>query len=196
MGLWLARGLSVAGHPALLMPLAVAVSTRARGAPDEVVIAATAAAVAVAVLVGLYSLWRARSGAWQHVDASVPHERLELNRRLVLLLLAGAGATAAWGGSAVVTAGLLACAALVGGALLLRRWLKLSLHTGFAVFAACLLWPLAVAGLPAAALACGVAWSRLRLQRHTRAEVLMGALLGLAVGLGFHGAVWLHTAAV
>jgi hypothetical protein len=176
------------------MPLAVAVSTRARGAPAEVVGAATGAAVVVAMLVGIYSLWRARSGAWQHVDASVPHERLELNRRLVLLLVLGAAATALAGGSSVVAGGLLACAALVGGALLLRHWLKVSLHTGFAAFAACLLWPLTAWCVLTAALAGGVAWSRLRLQRHTRAEVVVGALWGVAVGVGFQAGMAMRNA--
>jgi hypothetical protein len=195
-GLLLARGLSVIGHPALLMPLAVALSTRARGAPADVVNAATVAAVGVALLVGLYSLWRARSGAWQHVDASVPHERLELNRRLVLLLAGGAALGAALGASAVVVGGLLACAALVGGALLLRRWLKVSLHTGFAAFAACLLWPITAWCALTTALAVGVAWSRWRLQRHTQAEIVVGALLGMGVGTGFQLGLALQAAGV
>lgn len=182
----LARGLSVAGHPALLMPLGVGVSSRGVGASEAVAQAALLAAIVVAFLVCAYSLWRARSGAWQHVDASVPAERLELNRALMGLLLAAGAAVAVSGGPRAVTAGLWACGALVLLALFSRRWLKLSLHMGFATFALCLVWPVPVWRETVEVLVPGLAWSRWYLRRHTLTEIVLGALAGLAVG----GLLW------
>ncbi len=76
---------------------------------------------------------------------------------------------------------------MVAVAQLARQWLKLSLHAAFGAFAVGLAWPegLAVAGL--ALLAAGVAWSRLVLRRHTRAEVWAGLALGAIAGLIFQG---------
>jgi membrane-associated phospholipid phosphatase len=75
--------------------------------------------------------------------------------------------------------------AVVVLASLLRRWLKLSLHAAFAVLAAALLWPAVLATLGVLALAAGVGWSRLVLQRHTRQEVVAGLLAGAAAGVAF-----------
>ena len=69
------------------------------------------------------------------------------------------------------------------------RWLKVSLHAAFAVFAAALVWPGVASVSLMLALAAGVAWSRLVLQRHTLAEVVVGLLLGSASGLVLNLAV-------
>lgn len=183
--LQLARLLSVAGHPALLMPLAVVGSGWVHGAPAAVLQAGAAASGAVAIGVGLYSLRKVRQGHWTHMDASVPQERGELHRFLVPLLLGAAALLAATGQPLVLATGLALGAAMVGAAHGLRRWLKVSLHTGFGVFAAALLWPSVAGVLALAALALGVAWSRLVLGRHAPAEVLVGGVLGLLGGAAF-----------
>ena len=67
---------------------------------------------------------------------------------------------------------------------LLRHWLKVSLHAAFAVFAVALVWPHLAPTLATLLLAVGVAWSRLVLHRHTRAEVLLGLGFGAAFGIG------------
>jgi membrane-associated phospholipid phosphatase len=81
-----------------------------------------------------------------------------------------------------VVAGPLLAALLVLLTHVLRRWLKVSLHAAFALFAAALVWPNLPGTLAVAALALGVAWSRLVLRRHTLPEVLTGLLLGAAFG--------------
>ena len=67
--------------------------------------------------------------------------------------------------------------------------LLMSLHAAFAVLVAGLPLPNVSAVLALLALAAGVSWSRLVLRRHTRAEVLVGLIVGLqagaAAGLGF-----------
>jgi hypothetical protein len=185
LGLAFARLLSVLGHPALLMPLAVWGAARQQNAPLPVLQLAVGATVLLALCVGLYSVLQVRAGRWQHVDASVPRERRQLNVLLVVLLW-GAAAALAWAGQArPVVAGLALGGAIVLLALALGPWLKLSLHGAFALLAGALLWPSAWAW-GVWALAAGVACSRVVLRRHTRAEVLCGAAAGALAGLLFH----------
>lgn len=177
-----ARALSIIGHPALLMPLAIAVAATATEAPPQLLRVAFGSAVAVAAVVGLFSLWQVRAGRWLHVDASRPSERRQLTRLLAVLLSAIAVALWASGQAPAVTAGPLLVALPVVAAHALRRRLKVSLHAAYAVLAAALLWPQLLGTALVGLLALGVAWSRLELRRHTRAEVLAGLLLGAASG--------------
>lgn len=177
-----ARTLSIVGHPALLMPVAVTAGASGAGAPPQLLRIALSTAVAVAVIVGLYSLWQVRAGRWVHVDASLPRERSQLNLFLAALLCAAAALLWALGQSPAAAWGPLLAALLVLLTHALRHRLKVSLHAAFAVFAAALLWPHPYATLAIGLLALGVAWSRLVLRRHTPAEVLIGMLLGLAFG--------------
>ena len=185
-----ARALSVVGHPALLMPAAVAGSATANGAPPQVLRIGLAASVAIAACVIAYSLVQVRAGRWAHVDASVPHERSQLNFVLCLLLFGVAGGLWWSGQPPMLALGLGLGGAMVVCALLLRRWLKLSLHTAFAVFAAALLWPNTLAAAGVLLLAAAVSWSRLALCRHTGLEVVAGLLAGAVAGSVF--AVFAH----
>lgn len=180
-----ARALSVVGHPALLMPGAVVLSTVSRQAPAGTVLAATAATAFVALAVIGYSVLQVRAGRWSHVDASVPHERGQLNLFLAGLLFATAAALGWLGQPPSLAAGLAAGGLLVVLAHALQRWLKMSLHVAFAVFAAALLWPDIAALGAVLLLAAGVTWSRLTLRRHTPLDVAIGGLAGGAAGLGF-----------
>lgn len=180
-----ARALSVVGHPALLMPAAVAGSAAANGAPPRVLHLGLAAAVAIALCVIAYSLVQVRAGRWSHVDASVPRERSQLNLVLCMLLFGAAGLLWWSGQPRLLPLGLGLGGAVVVAALLLRRWLKLSLHAAFAVFAAALWWPHAGGAALVLLLAAAVSWSRLALRRHTGAEVTAGLLAGAAAGAAF-----------
>jgi hypothetical protein len=180
-----ARALSVIGHPALLMPAAVAGSAAANGAPPRVLQLGLAASVAVAACVILYSLVQVRAGRWSHVDASVPRERSQLNLVLCMLLFGAAGLLWCSGQPRLLPLGLGLGGAMVVAAQLLRRRLKLSLHTAFAVYAAALWWPNAGGAAVVLLLAVAVSWSRLALRRHTGIEVTAGLLAGAAAGWVF-----------
>ena len=180
-----ARALSVVGHPALLMPAAVAGSAAANGAPPRVFHLGLAAAVTIALCVIAYSLVQVRAGRWSHVDASVPRERSQLNLVLCVLLFGAAGLLWWSGQPRLLSLGLGLGGAMVVAAQLLRRWLKLSLHAAFAVFAAALWWPNAAGAAVVLLLAAAVSWSRLALRRHTGIEVTAGLLAGAAAGCAF-----------
>ena len=188
-----ARTLSIVGHPGLLVPGAVASGIARADAP---VPGLWLAGVAAALLVGcvlLYSLVQVRAGRWSHVDASAPRERAQLTAFLVPLL-AGT-ALALWAAGLPATAGAAPAfgAAMVGGGHAGPRRLGRGPPAGGAGYAAALAGPWWVTALAGAVLAGGVAWSRVVLRRHTRAEAWLGLLLGAAAGAGFH-AVALATA--
>ncbi len=185
----IARAVSIIGHPAVVMPVAVLWAATRQDADAGAARSALWAAGAVIALVLVYSIVQVRAGRWAHVDASVPAERVHLN-----LLLAGALAAATaglWhtGANDAVVAGAALSAAIVVIALAARRALKLSLHCAFAGYATALLWPSLAPMLLLAGLTAAVAWSRLALRRHTRAEVVAGLVVGGAAGLGYHSFV-------
>lgn len=185
----LARVVSIVGHPAVLMPASVLWAAAREGADPRAAQVALQAAAAVIVVVLAYSIVQVRAGRLAHVDASVPAERVRLN-----LLLAGALVAATvglWhtGANDAVVAGAAWSAAIVVVALAARRTLKLSLHCAFASYATALLWPSVAPLLLLAGLTAAVAWSRLALRRHTRAEVVAGLVVGGAAGFGYQAFV-------
>jgi membrane-associated phospholipid phosphatase len=178
----IARTLSVIGHPALLMPASIAAAARMADAPPPLLRLAVGSAVAVAAIVGVFSLWQVHTGRWRHVDASLPGERRQLTRLLAALLCGIAVLAWASGQAPPVAAGPLLVALPVLAAHALRGRMKLSLHAAYAALAAPLLWPQLPLVAAAVLLALAVSWSRLQLRRHTRTEVLAGLLLGAGAG--------------
>jgi membrane-associated phospholipid phosphatase len=177
-----ARGLSIVGHPALLVPTAVAFNVATRNASTTALIAATGVSAAIAASALLYGLLQVRAGRWLHVDASVPEERRQLNTFLVIALL-GASVVLGWLGQPwQLAVGLAIAGAIIAVALALRSVLKISLHSAFAVFAASLLWPNTAGVGLLLLLSIPIAWSRLVLHRHTFAEVVLGLLVGTLAG--------------
>lgn len=187
MGDSVARAVSIAGHPAVLMPVAIAIAS-----PAHIRLAAVAVSLVCACGVLGYSFYKARRGDWVHIDASVPAERAQLNARVGVGLLAAAGAIWLAGPHIGFSLAVGLSGLIVAVGHLFRGAAKLSLHVAFAVFAAILVWPNHIAAATLALAAAGVAWSRLVLQRHVAADIILGALAGGAAGLAFHVAVaWL-----
>ncbi|XZG71660.1 phosphatase PAP2 family protein [Chitinibacteraceae bacterium HSL-7] len=181
----LARTLSIAGHPALLMPLAICGAGVMQGSGSKAVVIGAMAALGVALCTLVFSMLRVRGGHWEHVDASHPSERSEINRFLAPMLCASA--VLAWFVAKPVAIGLLLGAAIVATAQVLRRVVKLSQHVAFAMYATALMAPVWPAVLLLSLFTAGVAWSRLALGRHTQADVIIGALAGSVAGAIFHG---------
>lgn len=178
-----ARFASIAGHPAVLMPLAAVCATHR--ADDGVRWAAVSMAVIAVSAIMAYSVVKARSGAWSHIDASRGHERSQLNRFASLGLLGFAAVLALMDSHPGVVAAIGLSGALILAAHLLKGRLKPSLHVGFAAFSACIVWPDTVAFSALLCATAFVAWSRLVLYRHSASDVVMGAVLGFACGAVF-----------
>ena len=183
-----ARAVSIAGHPVVLVLVAAMIAAASRGASFLQLRLVGAAVAALGVIVLGYSWLQVRAGRWSHVDASVRNERSSLNVFLTVLLFLGAALS--WFGthSRPLTGALALSGALIVVAMLLARWVKLSLHTAFAAFATALIWPLTLAVLAGVLVTAAMAWSRLTLGRHVVADVVAGALLGTAAGSAYH--VW------
>ena len=177
----IARWTSILLHPFVVF---AALSLVAAWKLDPSSLPRTAIGILVAVaIVWAFVLQRRRSGRWGTVDASDRRERPVLYA-LVLVVAAGywlwLGGRASATGQGVVAVIAMLC---VGG--IANRWIKLSLHMASLAFAGVALLPLwPLAGIVALLLLPCLAWSRLRMARHTLPEVVGGSALGLlAAGL-------------
>jgi hypothetical protein len=173
-----ARAVSIVGHP-FVVPSATALWAAVRRGTSLTELAVLAALLVVLVsVVAAYSWRRVRSGRWQHVDASLRAERRDLNRFAFVLTSLAALFTFFVLHHPLFAVPLATAAAMLFVCLVTARWLKLSHHVMFAVLPAGWLWPDAVALGGLAVVAAAVGWSRVRLGRHTLAEVEGGAALG------------------
>lgn len=175
--LQIARLFSVVGNPLFLIPLTIgAVTLNWRW---MLIIACTTTLPLLVI-----TARKVRSGHWSNFDVSRQDQRLGLYLwgtplfllAALVLYLSGASPRMMQG---VAAGGLLFFAGMVG-----NRFLKISMHMMFSTFGIVLIvrtWPWSAIGmLPFLA---GIAWSRLVLERHTRAEVLVGATIGLVAGV-------------
>lgn len=181
----LARGVSLIGHPLLLLPVAALALMAARGASDGTLLRVAAVFVGLAAMLLLWSHRQVTRRRWAHIDASAPAERRTLNLALLAVLAACTGL--AWlRGMPVLALGAALAGAMVLLALLLRAHCTLSLHLAFASYAAGLAWAASpVLGAVFAVLAASVAWSRLHLARHTPRDLLAGGFAGAAAAACF-----------
>lgn len=172
----LARAVSVAGHPFLLVPVTIALVTG-----NWIPAAAIAATMTLPMLV--ITMRRVRRGTWSDHDVSRREQRTGLYRIALPLLVPMTVVLYLLGAERQMLRGVAAAAFMLLAGLLLHRWLKTSMHMMAAAYCAALVvrvypswWVAAVAVVLA------IAWSRLALQRHTLPEVMVGAALGAACG--------------
>ena len=179
----LARWISIAGHPFAVAALLVGLAaSRQRTAADATRLLLLV--VGIIILPLFIYMWRKwRSGQWTTIDASRSTDRPPFYRTALLLIGLLTVLFFAMSESAAMLRGCIAVAVLVLLLASLNRWIKLSNHMAFAIFAAVLMTSFATKwALALAIFAPALAWSRLALGRHTVAEVLGGTLLGAVVG--------------
>jgi membrane-associated phospholipid phosphatase len=177
----LAHRVSQLGSPPLLAVAMISLSAHTVGTPAAW--SWTVVYILLAVLAPLlYLFWLVRRGEVTDLDVQLREQRTRP------LLVSIAGAAAAWLALSLGAAPRLLV--VVAGATCIQmmlilgitlRW-KISVHCAAAVGLAVLAWGLV--GRAAAPLVIGVpliAWSRVRLRRHTVAQAIAGALLGLTV---------------
>jgi hypothetical protein len=170
-----ARWVSILGHPFVM----VSVTALGAGVRAALLVAAFTV-LPLAVLMAV----QVRSGRWNDVDASRRHERPALFAVAGLGLLTLTAYLVFAQPASPLLRGLLAPVGLLGGAALANRWVKVSLHVGFAVLAAATLIGLGMAlGWALVPVVPILAWSRLVLNRHRPAEIAAGGVLGLAASL-------------
>jgi hypothetical protein len=175
----LARALSIVLHPFATMLAFALLAGGAGGNRGEALLVAAAVIVPVAAL----TAQRRRSGRWRTVDASERAERPALYAVAGVAAAVAAAAVLLRGGPSATRPALAVLLVFALGAAA-SPWVKASLHVAFATFAGAALLALGVrAGWVFLALSPPLAWSRLRLGRHTRAELAAGAAIGAAGAL-------------
>jgi membrane-associated phospholipid phosphatase len=129
----------------------------------------------------LYLFWLLSHGWVSDLDVQLREERT----RPLVFTIACAGV--AWlvlalGGAplemVVVAGGLWLQMAVIFG---ITLWWKISVHSAAAAGVATLIWSLVGATLPLLAGVVIIAWSRVRLRRHTVTQTIAGAALGFAI---------------
>jgi hypothetical protein len=182
MRIAIARAVSVLGHPIVLVSVAALTAASTQGAPLMQLRIIGVFLLTFAGVVFGFMWFQVRAGRWTHVDASARSERPSLNLFLVGLLVLSAVLLRYLLRSPHMSIALVLAAMLVVAALLLARWVKVSLHTAFAAYSTALLWPLTLAVVGGIVVTAAVAWSRLALGRHVAADVGVGFLLGVVAG--------------
>ena len=175
--LQLARTLSVAGHPLVLIPPTVALVTGSLRAAGIVFATMT---LPLAVIIAI----RVRRGSWSDFDVSRREQRSGLYYAVAIVLALCLLVLYLTGASPGMMRGLGATAAMLAVGLLGNRWLKISMHMMFAAYCAALvIWVYPWSAVAIVPFVLAIAWSRRRLERHTLVEVILGLLLGTAAGL-------------
>lgn len=178
-----AKFLSIAGHPFVFMLLVIAAVGVRFLRREQTAIALSVIFFLVIVPFTLYILREVRAQRWTNFDVSVREHRPRMYAVALLLIFAAAGLLYLLGAPAGIVRGTLFGAGLMILTLALNRWLKVSLHAAVSAYAAVILWRVEPAIAVVAFVAClAIGWSRVVLKRHTRAEVIVGTLCGLAVG--------------
>jgi membrane-associated phospholipid phosphatase len=168
----LARILSIAGHPFILIPLMIAAAT------GNWVWTAVVGAVTILPMLAI-TLRNVRRGVWSDHDVSRHEQRGGLYR--VAFPLIALSALLLWllDASPHFLRGFAAAAVMLALGLLGNRFLKISLHMMTAAFCAVTiirLYPWTIyAILPFVA---AIAWSRRKLDRHTWTEIVVGMVIG------------------
>jgi membrane-associated phospholipid phosphatase len=177
-----ARAVSIAGHPLVILFAAVVVAASTRGASIRQLWFVGGGLAAFGAVVLGFSWLQVRSGRWSHIDATARTERNLLNVFLVVLCFLAA--VLAWflTHRFYMSLGLGLSGTLAFIALLISRWVKVSLHVAFAAFATVFLWPIKLAVVAGALVTAALIWSRLILGRHGAADVAAGLVLGAAAG--------------
>ncbi|MFL6244917.1 MAG: phosphatase PAP2 family protein [Thermoanaerobaculia bacterium] len=170
----LARILSIAGHPFLLIPVMVAVASR------NWIPAAVVGAVTILPLLAI-TLRNVRRGVWSDHDVSRPDQRRDLYH--VLFPLLGIATVVLWlmDASPRMMRGFAAAAAMFAIGLLGNRFLKISLHmmaAGFCAVTIVRIYPSSACAI--VPFVAAIAWSRRKLERHTWTEIVAGLVIGAA----------------
>ncbi len=163
---------------------AVLLASSARGAGADAFRIAGIVAAAGLIPLGIFMWRRHASGRWQDIDASRPKDRPTLYiAAFVVLVPLGLYFLFLEPSSDMIRGGAAIGLMLVAAAAF-NRWIKLSLHTAFAVFTGLILAKISLAyGLAMLVFIPLIGWSRVALSRHTVREVLGGCVLGFVVAI-------------
>jgi hypothetical protein len=174
----IARFISIAGHPFVLVPLLIFLpryQSDRNGAIRVVLLFAAIVFFPMSILI-----WRSvASGRWSTVDASDKDNRPLLYKVSIAVSFAAAAYFHFVEPSPSIVRGSIVVAGMLFLAAVLNRRIKISLHLAFACFCGILLIRVRLSyGLPMLLLVPALIWSRIVLSRHVFSEALGGILMG------------------
>ena len=146
----------------------------------------SAAGFVLAIVIPMFVLIaiQVRRGKWTNYDVSVRTHRGGLYWPGLILTLIAALAIHVRGNNTGLARGFIVAASMIAIAMIANQFLKLSLHMTFAAFSAVATGWTYPRMIPViVALLMLLAWSRLKLRRHSWIEVAAGTVLGTAAGL-------------
>ena len=160
----IARVVSIIGHPLIFLSTTALIAATEKGVSMQQLKFIFITLVMLGLISMAYSYFQVRSGRWTHIDASAGIVWILSDRPHMAIALALSGA-------------------LFIIALLISKWVKLSLHTAFAVFATALLWPNIFAVSIGIIMTALLIWSRLTLGRHVVKDIIVGFVTGACAGV-------------
>jgi membrane-associated phospholipid phosphatase len=181
----IARAISIVGHPAVLLLVAALIAATTQGSSLRQLWLVGGVTVILGSIVLVFSWMQVRAGRWSHVDASALGERTSLNVFAGTLCLVSAALAWHLTQRTQMSIALALSGAIFVFALAVARWVKVSLHVVFAVFATALLWPDRLAVIVGVLVTAALMWSRVVLGRHVAADVAIGLALGMAAGVAY-----------
>jgi hypothetical protein len=179
-----ARAISWIGHPLVFVSISVGivVATQLAASAALSILAALFFSVILPTAVLLVS--GVRSGRWRDADVSIREERKRFYPWAIGFSLLGTLISWLIRAPFFIVRGGLVTLVLFMIAAVVNFWLKISLHVLFAAYCTTILFRInAICGAIATILAGLIFWARLFLSRHTLAEALAGAALGVSGGL-------------
>jgi len=181
----IARWVSIAGHPFVMMVLLVLLLSWAMEPAGALRI--TGFVVVMGLIPTGWLVWRGGvSRRTQTAAAGRSSGRPMLYLSLLVVLLLSGVYFHFVEQAELLARGSVVTALMVAVAALANRWLTLSLHLAFAVYSGLILASIHLGeGLPILIITPLLAWSRLVLLRHTLAEVIGGSVLGFSAALLF-----------
>jgi hypothetical protein len=180
----IARWVSIVGHPFFLIALLALLVSWTRGVGADGLRIAGIITAAGLIPLGVFIWRRYATGRWETVDASRPENRPALYIAAFVVLVPLGLYFLLVERSADMVRGSAAFASMLGVAAAANRWIKLSLHMAFAVFAGLIAARLSlVYGVVMLVFVPMLGWSRVALRRHTLREVFAGCILGVIVAI-------------
>jgi membrane-associated phospholipid phosphatase len=182
----IARVVSVAGHPFVLLALTVFIAAAHRTHPLRALTFGGAAVLFTVSPLVFIIRRKVSAGKWSDHDISDASQRRGFYPIAITIATFSTFIFYLLDFPPGLLVGMLMSLVILLAAMLINRFSKISLHVIFAAYFAVTL--LAVSFLTGACfllLAAAIGWSRVKLERHSFGQVLSGALVGAIAGIVF-----------
>jgi hypothetical protein len=172
------------GHPLVFVTISVGIVVISQLTSRAAITVLATLLLSVILPMAVLLFLGVRLGRWGDADVSAREERKRFYPIAIPLSAFGTFLTWWLGAPRYILRGGMVTLFLLVIAAITNLWFKISLHTLFASYCTIILFQVSATwGAVALALTALVFWSRLFLERHTLAETISGAVLGVAGGI-------------